>query len=91
MNTSIDPKILKQITGDIYRRFPEMAGVRPKVQLQKNAYSKSKLSSSRKLGNRSFLITFRGRANLTEGNCLPRLVRVVVNPQGKITKITTSR
>lgn len=79
----MDPKILKTISTQIYRQFPEMAGVQPKARLQSGAAAK---------GNaQTYLVTFNTQVRLEGGKSLPRWVRVVVNEKGKVLKITTSR
>ena len=70
--------LINTISQEVYRRFPDLAGVRPKVKLQRSS-------------PQSFLLTFQSRATLPGGKSLPRLVRVVANEQGKILKISTSR
>ena len=71
--------LINAISQEVYRRFPDLAGVRPKVKLQRSSPPQS------------FLLTFQSRASLPGGKSLPRLVRVVANEQGKILKISTSR
>lgn len=79
----MDPKILKSISAQIYRQFPEMAGVQPKARLQASPASREE--------SRTYLITFNTRVRLGTGQTMPRWVRVVVNEKGKVLKITTSR
>jgi hypothetical protein len=79
----MDPKILKSVTAQIYRQFPEMAGVQPKARLQAAPASKP--------GNQTYLVTFNTQVRLETGKSLPRWVRVVVSEKGKVLKITTSR
>jgi hypothetical protein len=78
----MDAKLLKSISTQIYRRFPEVAGSQPKVRLQSGPQSG---------GSRTFVITFRGSGTASNGKSIPRLVRVTANEQGKILKVTTSR
>jgi hypothetical protein len=80
----MDPSLIKRISQDIYRRFPEFVGISPKVRVQA---MKEKPSS----GLQTFLLTYNHQANLPDHKTLPRWVRVVANEQGKIIKITTSR
>ncbi len=79
----MDPKILKNVSAQIYRQFPEMAGVQPKARLQAGAAAKSR--------GQTYLITFNTQVRLEGGKSLPRWVRVVVDDKGKVLKITTSR
>lgn len=82
---SIDKKNIQKITAQIVRRFPEMAGCTPIVQQQKSAQAKSLASDS------TYVLTYQGSARLAEGKTLPRHVRVVVDGQGNILRISTSR
>jgi hypothetical protein len=75
----MDPTIVRNVSLEIYRRFPEFKGVSPKVQKQ---------SAS---GSPVYLLIFRSQAKLGDGKTLARSVRVVVNEQGKIVKVSTSR
>ena len=79
----MDPKILKSVSAQIYRQFPEMAGVQPKARLQAASASRPE--------SQTYLITFNTQVRLGTGQSMPRWVRVVVNEKGKVLKITTSR
>jgi hypothetical protein len=79
----MDPKILKTISAQIYRQFPEMAGVQPKARLQPAPASKP--------AAQTYLVTFNTQVKVEGGRSMPRWVRVVVNDKGKVLKITTSR
>lgn len=68
--------ILDSICRQIYSRFPEVKGCKPKV----SSYAQ----------NQSLLI-FEGTSRAVDGRAIPRTVRVVVNTGGKIAKVTTSR
>jgi hypothetical protein len=84
----MDSKLVQAISKDIYRRFPEFAGVKPKVRQQQAPQAKSLSAAT------TYLLTFQstGRAATSSGSKnIPRWVRVVVNSQGKILKVTTSR
>jgi hypothetical protein len=82
----INPHILDQISQDIYRQFPEMKGVNPKVRTQPGA----KKNTSDAHGS-SYLLSFETRTSLANGAKISRLVRVTVDTNGKILKISTSR
>ncbi len=75
----IDSDILSKICSQVYSRFPEVNGVRPKVQSQ----SKS--------GDINYLLIFTGSAKSSSGTVLSRVVRVVASENGKIIKVTTSK
>jgi len=80
----MDASLIKTISQDVYRRFPEFAGIQPKVRVQT---TQSKASGS----PQTFLLTYNNRVSLPDHNTLPRWVRVVANEQGRILKVTTSR
>jgi hypothetical protein len=81
----MDPEIIKSISQQIYRRFPEVSGSRPKVRKQTAPQAKSLETEP------NYLLTYQGSVVTPDGKEIPRLVRVVVNSQGKIVKVTTSR
>lgn len=64
------------ICEQVYRRFPEVAGVKPRIKNQPGD---------------QLLLTFQGSAKTVDGRSIQRIVRVVVNASGKIIKMTTSR
>lgn len=76
---------LYSISQEIYRRFPEIKGISPKVHARPTPQAKSVAASP------TYLLTYNNRGSTPENKSLPRWVRVVVNEQGKILKITTSR
>jgi hypothetical protein len=63
----------------VYRRFPEMQGVRPSIQRQQAQ------------GQDRFLLRFQTVVPLEDGARLPSIVRVVATADGKILKMTSSR
>ena len=80
----MDPKIIKSISAQIYRQFPEMVGVQPKMRSR---------PSSQTTGSKpapTFLLTYTAKVSLNGGKNLPRSVRVVVDANGKVIKISTS-
>lgn len=85
----LDQKTLTAITKQIQRRFPEISGSKPEVRAQHPPQAKN--ISSALDSPSQYLVTFRGIVVSPDGKSIPRLVRVVVNPDGKILKITTSR
>lgn len=67
---------LSSIYEQVYKRFPEISGVQPRVQNQPGD---------------QLLLIFQGSARAADGKTIPRIIRVVVSPAGKIVKMTTSR
>jgi hypothetical protein len=76
----MDSKTLSRLNKEIRKSFPEMANVKPKVSAQ----SKSPTDGT-------YLLTYKGKAQLPGGKNIDRIVRVVADNRGRILKITTSR
>jgi hypothetical protein len=72
----MDREIMQKVCEQIYKRFPDVKGSKPKVR----SYDQ----------NQSLLI-FQAKGTTADGHSIPRTVRVVINPDGKIKKVTTSR
>lgn len=84
----MDASILKQVVSQIHKRYPEFAGIQPKVRNQKPPQSKAESNTS------NYLLTFSGNATAKSASgskSMPRYLRVVVDANGKILKVTTSR
>jgi hypothetical protein len=80
----MDDKHLDSICRQIYKRFPEVSGSRPKVQAQKSSSSSADASTQ-------YLLIFQGSRSTADGKSINRIVRVVASEQGRILKVTTSR
>ncbi len=74
--------IVQKISREIYRRFPEFSGVRPKVKAQ---------NTSKSSASPTYLLTFNTKVGLPDKKTMSRWVRVVADDTGKILKTTTSR
>ena len=72
----MNQQVLSNVCKQVYRKFPEISGSRPKVQ-------------PRPEGN--LQLVFSAMAKAADGRLIPRTVRVVINPEGKILRMTTSR
>jgi hypothetical protein len=72
----MDSNQIQKISSEIYRRFPEVKGVRPDVLAQ---------------GKKNHLLIFRTKTTTSDGRSIMRTVRVVVDENGQMTKVTTSR
>jgi hypothetical protein len=83
----MEPKKIESIKTDIYRRFPEVAGIKPKVRKQPVSNSNNPIPPDQ----RNYLLTFNTKVKGPNGQVIPRWVRVVATPKGKIVKITTSK
>jgi hypothetical protein len=80
----MDNKHLDSICKQIFKRFPEVSGSRPKVQAQK-------LNSGGDDAPSQYLLIFQGTRTTADGKSINRIVRVVASEQGQILKVTTSR
>ena len=84
----MDPKVVQTISQEIYHRFPDLRGRRPRIQVVKSGQTRSaELAST---NGASYLLVYSGRVVTSTGKQMPYTVRVVVNDQGKILKISTS-
>jgi hypothetical protein len=77
----MDRSMISKISQQVSRQFPEMSGVNPTVQSQKG---------SAKSGQ-CYVLTYKGKADLPGGRVMKRIVRVVVDDQGQIIRISTSK
>ncbi len=80
----MDTKTIKTISTQVYRKFPELSGVQPKVRQQQ-------AKSAAAAANPTYVLTYNTRVEVGNGASLTRLVRVVATPEGSILKITTSK
>jgi hypothetical protein len=85
----MDPKTIETLIKNIHRRFPEVTGIKPKVR--KQPIPKSGQTHSNKSGEQNYLLTFQTVVQGPGGQKIPRSIRVVATPQGKIVKISTSK
>jgi hypothetical protein len=83
----LESKVIASVSKKVNSRFPDVSSSHPTIRAQNPPQSKSTAPGS----SSTYLLTYRGSALLPGGKSIPRLVRVVVNVQGKILKITTSR
>ncbi|MGD2058843.1 MAG: hypothetical protein PVF85_10405 [Anaerolineales bacterium] len=76
-----DKDIVRSVSREVTRKFPEMAGVKPTLKKQKS-----------KNGDLAqILLTYKGKVVLPGGKTMKRIVRVVANERGQIQKISTSK
>jgi len=79
----MDTNIIQQISKEIYRRFPEVQGLHPKVQ----SYVPPKTRPINRFP--TYLLTYKTQVAIADKK-MPYHVRVIVNENGKILKITMS-
>jgi hypothetical protein len=68
--------VLEKVCNQIYRKYPEFRGKKPRVKAH--------------TGTQSLLI-FTCQGEAADGKSIPRTLRVVVDENGRIGKVTTSR
>jgi hypothetical protein len=71
----MDSSTLTSINQEVYQRFPDLKGVKPRMQKV----------------DRNTLLTYQKQVILAEQKTIHRSVRVVVDENGRIVKITTSK
>lgn len=81
----LDHQYINEITKHVYKRFPEMQGSRPVVQVQNGIPQRAAQKEP------NFVITYHATARSANGNAIKRQVRVVTDYRGKIIRMTTSR
>jgi len=72
----MDQQTIAKVCEKVNKRFPETVKKKPKVKPYEGDLS---------------LLIFNFKVKTANGKLLPRTVRVIANPKGKIIKITTSR
>lgn len=81
----MDQETIKLINREVYRRFPEVKGKKPKIQVLK-------LTNKRHVDRaRTYLLVYGAQVKIDANQSLPRVVRVVARDDGMIVKITTSK
>lgn len=73
----MDSDTVSKISAQVFSRYPEVRGARPKVQPQGVA------------GN--VLLVYKASAKAADGSTIDRVVRVVASETGKIIKMSTSK
>lgn len=72
----MDKAVLTKVCQQVYNRHPEVRNTQPKVNEQ---------------GEGKFLLIFNGTAFGANGKPIPRTIRAVVDSNGKIVKLSSSR
>jgi hypothetical protein len=80
----MDEAFYKKVVDKVYKRYPEFNGAKPKIRVQKP-------EGSIPAGSENYLFTFQKKVTVGGGQALDRWVRVVVDKNGKIIKVSTSR
>lgn len=73
--------IIRTVSEHVYRKFPELAGVKPSFKWSPHAQ-----------GNpMSCTLTFQTTVQTANGKKMPRRVKVTADVEGKILKVTSSK
>jgi hypothetical protein len=72
----MEKSIISKVCAQVYQRTPEVRNTQPSITEQ---------------GEDKFLFIFSGTAFGANGKPIPRIVRAVVDKDGKIIKISSSR
>jgi hypothetical protein len=85
-------QMLASVNQEIYRRFPILAGKRPRIQSYR-AFTAALLGAGRGASGSqpAYLMIYKGQAAASDRTAIPIVVRVLVDRQGKILKISSSR
>jgi hypothetical protein len=75
----MDKKLIEKINRKVAQSFPEMRGVRPKVNREKT-----------RAGLR-YRLTYKGTAELPGGRSMKRVAHVLVDEDGKVLRMSTSK
>jgi hypothetical protein len=79
----MNASLIQNISAQVYRQFPEVAGCQPKVSLYPLPKGKEALAN--------YLLIYNRQTETSNGKTILRIVRVVATEKGKIVKMTTSR
>lgn len=81
----MNDRLITNICKEVYQRYPEMLGIRPKIQIYSSDSARSSSPSPK------YLLVFRGKGETATQKSVPVFLRVVVTEQGKILRMSMSR
>jgi len=81
----LQPKTIQAISQQMYQRFPEIAGISPRVQMRPASKALSGATEP------TYLVIYEKPARTAQGGVINRSVRVIVNQSGQILRVSTSR
>ena len=85
----MDAKLLQTICKEIYRRDPQVMGRRPRIQAVPLPVGKAAVGPA--AGRPAHLLVFESQGLTVDQRKITTLVRVVVDRNGKILKVSASR
>jgi len=71
----MDKEALKKVNQVIYKQFPYLQGIEPKIIITEND---------------QFLLVYKGAGLTADGHALPISIRIISDKSGNITKISSS-
>ncbi len=89
----MDPEKIDESNQRVYRRFPDLTGRKPRLLALRPTSRSAASPAQRRPGTKphAHVLIYQGRRTLANGKSAPYLVRVWVDGQGKVKKITMSR
>ncbi len=79
MSSTLSKSQVDAICKQVYRRFPELRGARPRVKAEGRN------------GQERYVLSFKGTVRASDGVSLPVNVRAVADASGRVIKMTSSR
>ncbi len=80
----MDKKYVQKISNEVYRKYPDLTGSKPKIVTKNNPQAKSMHAE------KTFQLTFKTVVE-SNGKKFPRSVRVVASLKGRILRISSSK
>ncbi len=77
----LTPEAMERARQAVLEQCPDLDGVEPTVAARTSPAS----------GGETFVLTFRQQVELEDGSHMTRIVRVTVDEQGQVIKLTASR
>jgi hypothetical protein len=84
----MDKNIIDKVNKQVYKKFPEVVGLKPSIRKQTGS---KQINASRSSNQDSFLLTYKFSGVGPGGRKIPQFVRVVATSSGKIIKMSTSK
>ncbi len=79
MSSTLSKSQVDAICRQVYQRFPELRGARPRVKTEGRN------------GRERYVLSFKGTVRTADGVSLPVNVRAVADENGRVVKMTSSR
>jgi hypothetical protein len=76
---NMEKKLIEKISRKVAQSFPEMRGVRPKVKRERTS------------SGLRYRLTYKGSVELPGGRTMKRVAHVLVDEDGKVLRMSTSK